>query len=432
MNGKKIGAKALKEGASVFERIKNIIPYFLAMIPCSIAIVRAGCSALTWDEAFTYMFYALPLSENPSVDLLIKISKTCHLNNHWINTVLIAFFTSLLKVKYSEFIVRLPVLIFAALFYLFSARCVVKKTISWLEFILLLFSYYLNEFFGLARGYGICISLVFVSLIFFREFISNFSINKFWISFYLLTLSTYANSVSLLIVFAVGTVTVIDLMRKHMFIEFVRKSLVHLLICGESLLYILLFHMRASGAGMPVYSVDKVDFLFYVKQYFFLTTYHINFSNAFFLFVAITFVIVTIISLFFSDFNRFEFVLLFFIHLLLLLVMPFVFKRGGFLFRTLIPSYPLFVFCVGTVMKNIETLLVKRCRYVFYGVKSLLFVFCCLLFVVFIKRIDVMHTRDWFDNYKIKGLVMNEMTENKNDANPCWEFYERQKQNMER
>ena len=58
-----------------------------------------------------------------------------------------------------------------------------------------------------------------------------------------------------------------------------------------------------------------------------------------------------------------------------------------------------------------------------------MFVVCCLLFVVFIRRVDVMHTKnDWYDDYKIKGLVYDGM----NESGPCWRFYKLQKANMEK
>ena len=363
------------------EKIKNFFPCFFILIPLSVVIVRAVCSAITYDEAYTYLFYALPLSEKTSIDLLMNMSKTSLLNNHWLNTVLIAFFTSLFKVKYNEFIIRIPVLLFAITFYFFAARCVSKKIISWFEFIFLIFAYYLNEFFGLARGYGISAALVFFALVYYRKFILDSSLKNVRMCFYMLLLSTYANSSCLLIVFAFCVVACVYLMRKNIFVEFLRKNLLHLVIWGIGFFYITLFHFKVSEPGKPVYMVNDVNVLFYIKQYFFLCTYHLNFSDLFFYFLGISFAALVVLSLVVKDFDNFQFVLLFLLYLLILLVIPLVFKRGTLLFRTLIPSYPLFVFCIGVMFRNVESMLHKKNLYFFYGAKCLLFVVCCLLFL---------------------------------------------------
>ena len=121
--------------------------------------------------------------------------------------------------------------------------------------------------------------------------------------------------------------------------------------------------------------------------------------------------------------------LLLLLHLLVLLVIPLVFKRGTFLFRTLIPSYPLFVFCIGTMLRNVESVLMKKNRCFLYGTKCLLFVVCCLLFVVFLKCVDVKKKKnEWCENYKIKGCVYSGV----DGTGPCWSFYELQKANMEK
>lgn len=98
----------------------------------SVMIVRAIVSAITYDEAYTYMRYALPLCDKFSVSFITSLYNNCLLNNHWLNTFLIALVARISRVRY-------------------------------------------NEFMGLARGYGMCTCIVFLALIMFKRYILGFA-----------------------------------------------------------------------------------------------------------------------------------------------------------------------------------------------------------------------------------------------------------------
>ncbi len=125
--------------------------------------IRAFTTNLTDDEAYTYINYVRAY-QPLNLSWLIHLYSTCKANNHWLNTFLI-WCTSQVLGPYSEAAIRLPnVVLFAG--YLAAVLAALRRgRISFLCSVFLISNYYLNEFFGLGRGYGMAAAFVLFTLL---------------------------------------------------------------------------------------------------------------------------------------------------------------------------------------------------------------------------------------------------------------------------
>lgn len=174
----------------------QVIYFVIGCFVFCYVFIRALQLSITYDEAYTLAeFVHLPVME------IINYSKVVA-NNHILNTLLI-------KLVYkvapdSLFIARLPNVL-AFIVYLFFAYRLTFRNLSPIIgigcFLLLVLNPFLLDFFGLARGYGLCLACMMAALYYAientREFkslyliqsvgwaslsvISNFSMLNFWV-----------------------------------------------------------------------------------------------------------------------------------------------------------------------------------------------------------------------------------------------------------
>jgi hypothetical protein len=138
------------------------VDYFL-LIPVFIALFytfyRAATLSLTHDEALIY-FMALQNSAGQIIGYIIP-------QDHMLNTLLIHYSISIFPD--SEFFIRLPNLLGHLLFIIYS-RLLLRRLgndhILIAGFIILNFNPYLLDFFSIARGYGLSVSLMMASIYF--------------------------------------------------------------------------------------------------------------------------------------------------------------------------------------------------------------------------------------------------------------------------
>lgn len=127
----------------------------------AITVIRAATTQMTFDEAYTYLKFCKPSIYHWSgIKALFTESIA---NNHLLNTYLITLFDYIFKSKYCEFIIRLPSILFYAVYLLIVWKLYSMKYLGILETVLLIANYYLDEFFGLARGYAMAYMLVFLT-----------------------------------------------------------------------------------------------------------------------------------------------------------------------------------------------------------------------------------------------------------------------------
>lgn len=121
-------------------------------------VVKASVTSFTHDESYTYLHYVhisfmKIISYNPAV-----------LNNHILNSLLINYFELLFG--NSELALRAPNIIALIIYLLFTFLLLkdLKQILTLSIFILMFSNPYLLDFFGLARGYGLSIGFMMMSL----------------------------------------------------------------------------------------------------------------------------------------------------------------------------------------------------------------------------------------------------------------------------
>ncbi len=112
-------------------------------------VIKAASSDLTWDEAWTYLFYGrTPLG----------FTRLDYANDHPLNSILV--WASTRMFGNSEFIIRIPNVLAGGLYLYSSALLIGAVRGKLLAFALCVLQPYLLDYFALARGYGIAAALV--------------------------------------------------------------------------------------------------------------------------------------------------------------------------------------------------------------------------------------------------------------------------------
>lgn len=120
----------------------------LVLVLALIAI-KAASADLTWDEAWTYLFYG----RSP-----LGFLKLDYANDHPFNSLLIWAATRIFG--NSELAIRTPNVLAAALYLYSSALLIGRVRLKALAFALCVLNPYLFDYFALGRGYGIAAALV--------------------------------------------------------------------------------------------------------------------------------------------------------------------------------------------------------------------------------------------------------------------------------
>lgn len=154
----------------------------------SYIVLRAIKIPITHDEAGTILNF----STQTCWDIITY--KEPIPNNHILNTLLIKLFVKL--GGYTELMCRLPNVIAGFFYLLFSVRIskLILKDIQVLRvafLILLISNPYLMEFFSLARGYGLSVSLMMISIYYFIKSLDNFKFINYCLAFAIL--AVYSN-----------------------------------------------------------------------------------------------------------------------------------------------------------------------------------------------------------------------------------------------
>jgi hypothetical protein len=122
--------------------------------------IRAYRLPFVHDEGVTYLLYLLPGASS--------LLDCYDANNHFLNSILMYLSSKIFGA--SEFALRLPNLLSHVIFmfasFLFVRRCFKNSALLICAFIVLNVNPFMLDFFSLARGYGIAMALVMLSLVF--------------------------------------------------------------------------------------------------------------------------------------------------------------------------------------------------------------------------------------------------------------------------
>lgn len=140
----------------------------LAFMGCLIYIIyKAYFLSFTHDESYTYLHYV----HQGFMDIISY--KTPYTNNHILNTVLIKYCEELFGS--SEIVLRLPNILAFILYSVFAILLLQKQYPKLLFpfYLLLTLHPFLLEFFALARGYGLSIGFLMMSIYFMRQYFTQ-------------------------------------------------------------------------------------------------------------------------------------------------------------------------------------------------------------------------------------------------------------------
>jgi hypothetical protein len=213
---------------------------FTGLFVLLITIFRAQYTGITYDEAFTYLNYVFP-----GFTTYLFGFNTHFLNDHVLNSLLARLACFATNTQYNEFVIRLPNVL-AYIAYIFFACSVVKtKKYRYFFFLLFIGNYYLNEFFGLARGYGIATACIAGALYFFEKWkVTHGHIIYFHLFMVFCSLAALANQITLYVI--LGMLILIVFKYRYNIIRF--SNIIYFLIFVLMGLYCI----WASRTGMPI------------------------------------------------------------------------------------------------------------------------------------------------------------------------------------
>ena len=371
--------------------------YFICLsIFCfTVALMRSINMGITCDEAITYLTY---INKNWLLNLQLIA------NNHLLNTILIQIIVSVTKIKYNEFILRIPNLIIYLIYLYYSYKISTKlyKNSYSLATVLLL-NYSVNEFASVARGYGMASSFVLAALYYYKLYIKSNDSKQFKLAVYSLLLACFSNTICLIISFIFIADFLIRNIKNKNLKKFIIQNQVFTILSYFFFLIFFFYHifvyLNDKFINYAYCSKDIFSCLIYSK----FNYYGLGFINKYIVGVLfLLFVILLIISvskkykkdnLFYMSFA------LYFVLMILKYVLKFNFPTG----RTMIPVFSIYII---SLFDGIDLIFGKKSKY-------LVAIIMIFPFISFFKNLNIYYIREWKDDYYLKNRVEKVLKQSK-------------------
>lgn len=381
----------------------------------SIALLRARTACLTYDEAYSYCSYIHPL-QLTKLSSIKAVFTDCFANNHILNTVLCNLAVKLSGRYWDDFVIRIPVLIFFGIYLSMVIVMYQRKKIGCIAATFLIWNYYMNEFFGLARGYGLAAAMVMAALVMYQLWCDS-ACQKFrYLSLFLffMTLGVVANTIVLLIFAAFIPYIGYQLLRGKKLFRYAGCQCfvwIPLLLIN---IMLLRYHMMVTGDGKPLHVGSRV-WENVCKSY--AESLVINEAAAQIVAVAALVLVIAGVILFVVNRRCGQSCYLFpgLCYFAILLVLQFWVRLGLPRGRELLPSYPVIVLLLAECTKEIGVFCQKRmsseraavCRSVSNVFGALAGV---VLIVLFLFRIDLESYSEWRDEKDYREIAYDAVT----------------------
>ena len=329
----------------------------------ALALIRSAVTALTYDEAATYLrFYNVNFFDKEFLHDYYSGSDVIA-NNHWLNSFLIWLCIRITGIKFSEFMTRFPILAMYAV-YLFAV-CYSYKTrlVSYPVLIFLVSNYYLHEFYGLARGYGMANTFVFLFCICYLKWKkSDFAAMRYLnLGLFCAMLAVLSNTIVLLLYPAVGILCLYRLLSKKQFSSFIKScSFIFLIFLCVTVL-MLIYHFNISAPGKSLYTGGHNFYDNFVKGYIEM---FISGETAVTIISVVTTVLVLLCTLRINKgMKELDFGVMMFLFIFTnLIIHPFTAPKGYIATRVLLPFYALIVLAVNEIIQTAFSLPLIRER----------------------------------------------------------------------
>lgn len=380
-----------------------------------VILIRSIVVGITYDEADSYIRYVRYVKGFGGF-LIIDIA-----NNHPLNTLLIYLTTSITQIQFNEFIIRLPNVSAFFIYLLLAYKISATQKYRYFTFSALVLNPLLNEFFGLARGYGLAATFTLAALM---VYIANRDNPKnIIIAAYLFTLSSasIASGLVLLAGFAIF-VAFFDLGINNL-PQFIRKNIVHIILMLLINTY-LAYAFIMAASNDPNLVGDYTGNLFHAVPF--------SFAGMFITIEPFQMALAVIGSLFFvisilthiKKLRIIPFSMLLTLYIVIAYSIATIMAKPLPSGRVLLPVYPLLALSgVELVIRICEAnkkYLSPKLVPTFLGIVSF------MLVLNFAKGINFTYVSGWSENYRIPLLVYKAMVEHTampNVGNPAEEFY---------
>ena len=362
----------------------------------AITVIRAATTQMTFDEAYTYLKFCKPsIYHWNGIKALFTESIA---NNHLLNTYLITLFDYIFKSKYCEFIIRLPSILFYAVYLLVVWKLYCMKHLGILETMLLTANYYLDEFFGLARGYAMAYMLVFLTCLSYEAWKrTDYSRDRYVILCAVsLAVATFANTVTLLLVPVFGLMWFIRLCWKKSLLGFIKKYWYFIILWFAFECMMVKYHMFVTQGNLFTggsRGFFDCFFVGYIDMFIGSALIKTIFGAAF----AIILIVLTALLIISVKIRECDFFSGFLGFLLICLMTQPIFKKGYICERELLPFYAFILFAL---YEGINALFKKYLHRINASVIKGARIFASvILILLFVRHIDIKHTRFCYNEY---------------------------------
>lgn len=382
---------------------------FLIFIFC-ITMIRAAITQVTYDEAQTYLQYCSP--DIFKFNGMKEIYWNSYANNHLLNTYLITISELLFRQKYSEFLIRLPQLLFYLIFLISIWVLYRRKFLSSYSVIFLTANYYVSEFYGLARGYAMANTLVFLACVFLVYWKRSFyEADRYLIlCSVMLGLAVFANTIVFLIVPSFCIIWLVRLWQNGRLVKVIRKYFIYLIIWFCFLLVMIKYHMNVIAYTTPagVYTGrEKGFFECFFAGYGDMYTRNIYLKNILGVLFLMLMIVLLSALLYLKRLKECDLMISMVIFIAVYVAAQLIFEVGYPVGRELIPFWAFIVMAlregVICIINNIspEKINIRVLR---SGAMTV----CLMLVFIFARRIDVTSTTEWNHEYGLREHIIKQ------------------------
>lgn len=376
---------------------------FFCVLIFAITAIRAASTGITWDEAWTYFLYAFPHNIWDK-ELFLAAQNAHSANNHLLNTFLIRFFTNITGLHFNELVIRLPNIIAFGLYLWIAHRMLIQNKIDVLTFAVLVFNYELNEFFGLARGYGIGTFLVMAATFFYMKW-KDFNYPHtyhLYLCGYLLILAAIANTTIMLLFPPIFIVALMHLWPRNKKFYQSLCFLVNFIIMLFLTIQLILYHFRIVQMDEYLLTATEQSFFYAIPGAYLNMLLPIDSYTSCFVLIFTGFLVASLLAVVYRrNLYHTDFFIIFCFLMLTFFLSEFIFHKGYPIRRTLIPFYPIFIFGLRDVFSKGIGPLKFPLKY-----KTYLCVFPAIfLFFICLARTDLKKTSEWTNDYVVKEQI---------------------------
>jgi len=229
--------------------IRKIYAVIILAVSLLCIIIRAHYTAITLDEAHTYISYVEEIRPGYMEGFFEDYDGRA--NNHLLNTALMYLVNYITDIHYDEFLIRLPNVIFGGIFGFLCFYMYVRKMLTTLEFSLLMLNPELNGVFAVARGYGIALCLVMIAVFYLKRYPDSGYEEYSCLSLALLffTLAESANTVVLLTTASAALLLLFVMIKKKALFPYLKRNGIYLTVMAVLNLLLLAYHFFVSADG---------------------------------------------------------------------------------------------------------------------------------------------------------------------------------------